>query len=67
MYHVSTHGIDERMINVHYYYYYVPLSHSHCFQASSRFCMLHCLILDVSRQVLDSVCLFHSLILAVSR
>ena len=31
------------------------------------FCMLHCLILDVSRQVLDSVCLFHSLILAVSR
>ena len=22
MYHLSTHGIDERMINVHYYYYY---------------------------------------------
>ena len=22
MYHVSTQGIDERMINVHYYYYY---------------------------------------------
>ena len=21
MYYVSTHGIDERMINVHYYYY----------------------------------------------
>ena len=21
MYHVSTQGIDERMINVHYYYY----------------------------------------------
>ena len=23
MYHVSAQGIDERMINVHYYYYYV--------------------------------------------
>ena len=22
MYHVCTHGVDERMINVHYYYYY---------------------------------------------
>ena len=22
MYHVSTQGVDERMINVHYYYYY---------------------------------------------
>ena len=22
MYHVSAQGIDERMINVHYYYYY---------------------------------------------
>ena len=21
MYHVSAHGVDERMINVHYYYY----------------------------------------------
>ena len=21
MYHVSSHGVDERMINVHYYYY----------------------------------------------
>lgn len=32
-----------------------------------KFCMLHCLILDVSKQVLDSVCLFLSLILDVSR
>ena len=23
MYHVSAQGVDERMINVHYYYYYV--------------------------------------------
>ena len=23
MYHVSAQGIDERMINVHYYYYYI--------------------------------------------
>ena len=23
MYHVSTQGVDERMINVHYYYYVV--------------------------------------------
>ena len=23
MYHVSAQGLDERMINVHYYYYYV--------------------------------------------
>ena len=22
MYHVSAQGVDERMINVHYYYYY---------------------------------------------
>ena len=22
MYYVSTQGVDERMINVHYYYYY---------------------------------------------
>ena len=29
--------------------------------------MFHCLILDVSKQVLDSVCLFLSLILDVSR
>ena len=26
MYHVSAQGVDERMINVHYYYYYVPIS-----------------------------------------
>ena len=25
MYHVSAQGVDERMINVHYYYYYVPV------------------------------------------
>ena len=25
MYHVSTQGVDERMINVHYYYYYCSL------------------------------------------
>ena len=24
MYHVSAQGVDERMINVHYYYYYKP-------------------------------------------
>ena len=24
MYHVSTQGVDERMVNVHYYYYYLP-------------------------------------------
>ena len=24
MYHVSAQGVGERMINVHYYYYYVP-------------------------------------------
>ena len=23
MYHVSAQGVDERMINVHYYYYYL--------------------------------------------
>ena len=28
MYHVSAQGVDERMINVHYYYYY-----------NARFCM----------------------------
>ena len=22
MYHVSAHGVDERIINVHYYYYH---------------------------------------------
>ena len=26
MYHVSAQGVDERMINVHYYYYYCILS-----------------------------------------
>ena len=26
MYHVSVQGVDERMINVHYYYYYVQMS-----------------------------------------
>ena len=26
MYHVSTQGVDEHMINVHYYYYYFPLT-----------------------------------------
>ena len=26
MYHVSAHGVDERMINVHYYYYYISTS-----------------------------------------
>ena len=24
MYHVSAQGVDERMINVHYYYYFLP-------------------------------------------
>ena len=23
MYHVSAQGVEERMINVHYYYYYI--------------------------------------------
>ena len=26
MYHVSAQGVDERMINVHYYYYFLPPS-----------------------------------------
>ena len=26
MYHVSAQGIDERMINVHYYYYFLLFS-----------------------------------------
>ena len=26
MYHVSAQGVDERMINVHYYYYYLAES-----------------------------------------
>ena len=26
MYHVSGQGVDERMINVHYYYYSVEIS-----------------------------------------
>ena len=26
MYHVSTRGVDERMINVHYYYYYYEVN-----------------------------------------
>ena len=34
MYHVSAQGVDERMINVHYYYYLSPnhfvLLPSHC-------------------------------------
>ena len=25
MYHVSAQGVDERMINVHYYRYYIPV------------------------------------------
>ena len=25
MYHVSAQGVDERMINVHYYYYYLSI------------------------------------------
>ena len=29
MYHVSTQGVDERMINVHYYYVSNTCSHSH--------------------------------------
>ena len=38
MYHVSAQGVDERMINVHYYYYYIrpscPKESSH--RVSSR-------------------------------
>ena len=26
MYHVSAQGVNERMINVHYYYYYVEVT-----------------------------------------
>ena len=28
MYHVSAQGVDERMINVHYYYYYMRCDQS---------------------------------------
>ena len=28
MYHVNTQGIDERMINVHYYYYHMSTTSS---------------------------------------
>ena len=35
MYHVSVLGVDERMINVHYYYY-VPLRASQSFYLSGR-------------------------------
>ena len=42
MYHVSAQGVDERMINVHYYYYLLPrvkqniLAHGmrHCVESS---------------------------------
>ena len=37
MYHVSAQGVDERMINVHYYYYYLPFyQHSSTWQ-----CRIH--------------------------
>ena len=29
MYHVSAQGVDERMINVHYYYYYQVIRSLH--------------------------------------
>ena len=34
MYHVRAHGVDEHMINVHHYYYYITASvqHFHCLQ-----------------------------------
>ena len=29
MYHVSTQGVDERMINVHYYYYQIGVDYEY--------------------------------------
>ena len=37
MYHMSALGIDERMINVHYYYYYNILLH--CLHHQSGSCV----------------------------
>ena len=44
MYHVSAQGVDERMINVHYYYYYERYSHGpdHCMKAQIRSKRLAC-------------------------
>ena len=39
MYHVSAQGVDERMINVRYYYYYVCGFHS-ILSAASGPCLL---------------------------
>ena len=35
MYHVSAQGVDERMKNVHYYYYFTML----CMEMFINFCM----------------------------
>ena len=36
MYHVSAQGVDERMINVHYYYYYMWSNCPKAYKASSN-------------------------------
>ena len=39
MYHVSAQGVDERMINLHYYYYYDYLPQMICLvKADSSMC-----------------------------
>ena len=36
MYHVSAQGIDERMINVHYYYYHYNCSFNSCAEQGDK-------------------------------
>ena len=57
MYHVSAQGVDERMINVHYYYYYI--SHSLTLSVSVfvalSLCLSVCLSVSLSIQLLCSL------------
>ena len=38
MYHVSARGVDERMINVHYYYYYSCMVYSERAETAALSC-----------------------------
>ena len=40
MYHVSAQGVDERMINVHYYYYWLSVTNLLPFEHHRKNCSL---------------------------
>ena len=66
MYHVSTQGVDERMINVYYYYYYRRMQNDHCTHVKDPVVLSESVDYGNNKIIIIIMYIYHVLINALS-